>query len=504
MSYSSMHARITNTRPIYAGARRSRTHGRWSMRKPSPDVVIKDFPTLRGRSDELYKNNSLARSAINKNLDNVVGGGLRPHPTLDHKALGIPKKAAKKIAKAILREFDFVAESTNIDAERSQNFYELQRSMLYMMLIGGDAFALFPRIERHNSPYTTAIATIQADQVSNPNNTNDTHTLAGGVEVDGNNAPIFYHIQRRHPNGLTQGGQPTTWQKVQAFDDEGRALVLHLFSKLEAGQKRGVPYLAPIINLVKTLGSYTDSEVTASLISSLFTVFVKTQSGEGLSPKELELNSDESSEERVDYSMSSGSVINLKDGESVEVADPKRPNKNYDIFHRAIIKEMAVGLNLSYEVLMTEFGKSFTSSRAVLLQVWKYFRSLRKMMENRFCQPVFERVIEEAVLLGRLELKGFIEDPFVRKLWLHCNWTGEQPGAIDEIKEVKAAKMRIETGLSTRKREASMMNGTSFDENITVAEDESLRMIWANLMSELNVLPEKKKKKKKKKAVNEK
>jgi len=402
MSYASQ--KYNRPKTQYSGAKRSRQLGRWAMRKPAPDVSIKDLPTLRGRSDALYKNNSLARSAVNKNLDNIVGSGLRPHPTLDHKALGIKKKKAKKIAKAMLREFNFHAESVNIDAERSQNFYELQIPKLYMMLIGGDSFSLLPRIERPSTPYTTTVANIGADQVSNPNMATNTATFAGGIEVDGNNAPIFYHILKEHPNGLSYKKE---WQKVRAFDDEGRPLVLHLFQKLEAGQKRGVPYLSPIIQLVKTLGDYTDAEVTASLVSALFTVFVKSESGEGLS---FDFD-EEKSEETADYSMSAGSVVNLKEGESIEMADPKRPNKNYDVFHKAIIKELAVGLNLSYEVLMTEFNNSFTSSRAVLLQVWKYFKRMRTLIVNRWCQPIYERVIEEAVLLGRLELKGFFRRP---------------------------------------------------------------------------------------------
>jgi len=102
-------------------------------------------------------------------------------------------------------------------------------------------------------------------------------------------------------------------------------------------------------------------------------------------------------------------------------------------------------------------------------------------------------------LLGRINAPGFLEDPFVRYAYLNCAWTGELAGAIDEIKEVKAAKMRIEAGLSTRTKEAAMMNGSSFDENINVADDESRKMIEANLMDK-RLKPEKVKKKKKKKS----
>jgi len=478
----------------YKGAGRGRNLGRWAYKKPAPDTSIKDIPTLRGRSDSLYKNNSLARSAINKNLDNIIGSGMRPHPMPKHKILGISKKKAKKLGKKMLEEFEFVANSENIDAERTQNFYEMQISAFYSMLIGGDVFAMLPRIERKGTPYTTSIALVSADQVCNPNVSIDKPTLAGGVEVMESGEPIYYHILKEQPHGLSYRKE---WQKVRVFDDDGRRMVLHLYQKLEAGQKRGIPYLSPIIKLVKTLGDYTDAEVTASLVTSLFTVFVKSETGEGF---DLSLEEAENNDEQVDYSMSAGSVINLKDGESIEIADPSRPNKNYEIFYKAIVREMAVGLNLNYSVLMNEFDNSFTASRAELLQVWKYFKRMRNLFVRRFAQPIYERIIEEAVLLGRINAPGFLEDPFIRYAYLNCEWTGELAGAIDEIKEVKAAKMRIEAGLSTRTKESAMMNGSSFYENINVADDESKKMIKANLMDK-RVKPEKKKKKKSKKKV---
>lgn len=475
----SLHQHITNTKPQHKGASRKRGLGRWAMRKPSPDKAIRDLPTLRGRSDALYKNNSLARSAVNKNLDNIIASGMQPHPKPNHEALGISKEEAKELGKAMLREFNFVAESESCDAERTQDFYEMQISAFYSMLIGGDVFAMMPRIERKGTPYTTTLAMISADQVCNPNAISDTPALAGGVEVGKSGEPNYYYVLKEHPNGLNHLKE---WQKVRVFDKEGRRVVLHLFQKMEAGQKRGIPYLSPIISLVKTLGDYTDAEVTAALISSLFTVFVTSEAGDGLS---FELDDEKKEdEEQANYAMEAGSVINLKTGEKIDIADPKRPNKSYEEFYRAIVRELSVGLNLSYSVLMSEFNASFTASRAELLQVWKYFKRMRKLFVRKWTKPFYERVIEEAVLLGRINTPGFLEDPFIRKAYLTCEWTGELAGAIDEIKEVKAAKMRIEEGLSTRTKEAAMMNGSSFDENINGAEDESEKMIEANLMDD--------------------
>lgn len=42
-----------------------------------------------------------------------------------------------------------------------------------------------------------------------------------------------------------------------------------------AGQRRGVPMLAPVLEALKQLGHYTDAEITAAVLSAMFTVFVK-------------------------------------------------------------------------------------------------------------------------------------------------------------------------------------------------------------------------------------
>jgi len=472
----SIHSSITNSKSYKGASKKGRHLGRWGMTKPSPDVAISDLPTLRARSDLLYKNNALSKGAIDSNLSNVIGSGLKPHPTLNYELLGISEDDAKKLEKKMLQEFNFVAQSLNIDAERSENFFELQSTAFYSMLIGGDVFALLPSIKRPNTPYTTAIALIPAEQVVNTSDMINTRNLAGGIEVNDYGEPLYYHILKQHPNGLNY---EKSWQKVKAFDSKGRRLVLHMFEKKEPGQKRGIPYLTPVISLLKVLGDYTEAELTATLVSSLFTIFVKSEEGMG-----LDIEEDESKD--VDYSLSAGGVVNLKNGESIETADPNRPNKNYEIFYRAIVREIGIGLNLPYEILVKHFESSYTAARAGFLEVWKYYNRQITLVVRKFTQPIYERVIEEGVLLGRINAPGFLEDPFLRHHYLNCIWTGEVQGAIDEVKSAKAAKIRVDEGFSTRDRESSQLNGSNFSENVNTAKDENVEMFKSKLKKDFN------------------
>jgi len=462
------------------GARKDRHFQRWQMSKKHPDAFINDLSILRGRSEDLYHHNPLSHGAIETNVNNIVGSGLKPHPQLNGEILGLNEDETKELSKNILREFNFVASSQLLDAEKSLNFYEMQKIIFYEMLISGDVFVLMPYITKKSTPYKTTLKIISAEQVQS----ND-FKIKGGIEVGENGEPLYYHILKEHPN--TKAGTIKESIRIKAFDKEDRRLVLHIFKKNEAGQKRGIPYLAPVISAMKLLGDYSDAELTATLISSLYTVFVTTEGGDGL---DFEIKDEESKEDKSDYALSAGATVNLKNGEKIEIADPNRPNKNYEIFYRAIVREIGVGLDLPYEILVKHFESSYTAARASFLEAWKYYKRQRALIITQFAQPVYERIIEEGVILGRIKAKGFLEDPFLRHYYLSCRWTGDAQGAIDEIKEVRAAKMRVEEGFSTREQEASIINGSSFSQNIKVAEGESQKMITANLMKKELLLNE--------------
>jgi len=87
-------------------------------------------------------------------------------------------------------------------------------------------------------------------------------------------------------------------------------------------------------------------------------------------------------------------------------------------------------------------------------------------MSRSFCQPIFEQVIEEAVLKGYINLPGFIDNPVKKKAYLGAEWYGNSQGQIDPVKEVNASILKIKHGLSTTEREAMELNGSDWNENL--------------------------------------
>lgn len=452
----------------YVGASKSRKASRgWDVGSGSSDTD--DLPylqTLRERSRDRYRNDGLITGAINTKVVSVVGTGLTVQSQVDFEYLGISEDSAVRWEQDAEREFNFVAKSKNCDASRTQDFYDMQTTVMISMFISGDVFALLPKIKRKGTLYQTCIALIEADRVCNENEQMDSVEVAGGIKTNMLNEPIEYHILKSHPYGLDYTEKE--WVKVPAYGKEsGRKNVIHLFKKTRPGQRRGVPILAPVLEKLKQLDDYTNAELTAALISGLFNVFLKTTEDP---PEEDEVG---------DLNLTTGGISKLYDGESIDIANPTRPNPAYDPFTTAILRQVAIGLDMPYEVMIKHFQSSYTSARASFLESWRIYKQDRAKLSKDFCQPFFEAVIEEAVLMGRLYAPGFMNDPFVRAAYLGSTWSGPSAGQINEKVETEAAEKRVEVGFSTAELESANINGTDYATNMRRKERENKLMIKA-------------------------
>ena len=449
----------------YHGGRMDRTATRnWQPGAGSANAdTTFDRTDLRARSRDLARNNPTACAAINANVTSVIGTGLSMRPRIDAKALGLTEDEAEAYEDQIAREWSLWAESQNCDAARTLDFYGLQEQAFRAMLESGDTFAVLPNIKRNNSPYSLTVQLIEADRVSNPSYAADTDNIVGGVEFDSYGAPKQYHISNKHPGDIRRAGM--AWNAYKAYGEKtGRRNVLHIFEQLRPGQSRGVPFLSPVIEPLRQLGVYTDAELQAAVISGAFSVFIK------MDPEAFESLFEEDTKKAVinsasrwDGSLSSGKAVNLLPGEEVSSANPGRPNAEFDPFVSSIFKQIGMALELPYEVLTMSFQSSYSAARAALLTAWRVFYKRRTFMASRFCQPIYEEFLAEAVSNNRLALFAFFSDPIVHKAWCGAEWAGDGPGSIDPQKDVTAAEGRVKLGISTLDNESIRYDGVPWE-----------------------------------------
>lgn len=449
----------------YGTHRKRRQLGEWNPSNGDADAdLLPDLPDLREESRDLIRTSPLAAGAIKTKVTSIVGAGFRLNASVNRELLGLDDARADELEASFEREWRLFAESTELDLERACNFNALCRLVMQSRLESGDVLVLMPFIERPGGPYGLKLQVVEGDRLCNPNFKADDEKIAGGVERDKYGTPIAYHIARRHPG--SRSPRAGEWDRREAYTKSGERRVLHIFDKRRPGQSRGVPDLAPVIELLKQLGRYTDAEIAAAVVSGMFTVFVKTPTGEGLAPMQPQASVGGERTDK-DFKLGNGALLELAVGEDVTFADPKRPNTAFDPFVLSVLRQIGVGLELPFELLVKHFTASYSAARAAILEAWRYFMLERSMLRDQFCQPVYEALITEAVARGRVTAPGFLAgDPIIRKAYLGATWIGPGRGHLDEKKEADAAVVRIENNLSTKAEETAAINGGDFDMNL--------------------------------------
>jgi capsid protein len=98
-----------------------------------------------------------------------------------------------------------------------------------------------------------------------------------------------------------------------------------------------------------------------------------------------------------------------------------------------------------------------------MLQAWRFYTMRRWWLVCDFCQPSYELMFDEAVARGRISAPGY-SDPALRKAYTKSIWIGPARGAIDELKEAKAARERIDVGISNETIETAAMTGETWQQ----------------------------------------
>lgn len=436
------------------------------------------------RSRSLFMTAPVATSAIKTTRTNVVGSGLKLKSRIDFNLLGMTQEQADMWEKQVEQEFNLWAESKFCDCLGLNNFYELQQVAMMSWLLNGDSFTVMRHLPtKPYMPYGLKLHLIESDRICNPKQmgainpnmkASNGNRILNGIEVDQYGQVVAYHICNRNPR--TTGKKE--WNRIKSIGDQtGLPNILHVMEAERPEQYRGVPYLAPVIESLKQLTRYTEAELMAAVINGFFTVFVKSDS-----PEDVDEDFSGLSEEggipldTPDYKLGPGMINLMGPGESIEIADPKRPNVNFDGFVSAMCKYVGAALELPYELLIKSFTSSYSASRAALMEAWKAFKMRRNWFATDFCQPVFEVWLSEAVARGRVKAPGFFTDPLICKAYCRAEWNGPAPGQLDPVREVTASGKRIELGLSTREREAIEINGSDFDRNIEQLKLEQAKM----------------------------
>ena len=368
-------------------------------------------------------------------------------------------------------------------------------------LIDGDSWAAFKyRKPTASNPYCLRLQLFEASRICNPEScsnlsllsyesvlmTNETNgnTIINGVEVDSDGAVVAYWIANRTPYDLVNSGKQLTWKRVEAFGRRtGMPNVLQVSHEERPEQYRGVPYMAPVIEVIKQVCRYANAELMAAVIKAYFAIFLTSKDGgpndirdalDAYSDKPSGMSYEDKREILNGINLDMGSVNLLPDGVDVKAVDGSRTMSTFEPFTSTLFTQIGAACNVSADVIMNRFQASYSASRAALMQAAATFKTRRSWFVRDFCQPVYEAWLAEAIAIGRIKAPGYGSDPKITKAWSRAEWFGPTMGLLDPVKEITAAAMKRKYGFSTGEREAAEISGTDYDDNIAQLASEAL------------------------------
>lgn len=451
--------------------------------KSSADMAIaQDREMLALRSRALFQNHAFSRALIKSFDVNVVGTGVKARPALSSSAmriLGLTQEQADEWCNNTRCLFEIWANDTKCDVERNKNFYGIQDLALKTELIGGEVFILKKFLKR--APFGLALQVLEGDRVVNPLGELESDRLCEGIEVDGNHCPVAYHFTKKVPFSLDEYTNCLETVRVPAFDSFDNHNVIHLFEQDRPCQRRGIPMMAPIIIDAKQSERFKDARLMKALVTSLLTVvFTNKNEDEPEAPvftgdipqderivKTDEEGNYQGSSSPAPAELGSGNVIELPAGQDAKVIESSKPDEGFSSFMSYIHDEDCSACGVSAEVVSLHFQTSYNAVRAALHGSAKTFNKMRGHFITKFCKPVYEAWLTEAVLTGVISAPGF-DDPIKRALWCGCTWVSDAAFMLDPYKETQAIKMQLDEQLTTRADACASLHGTEYRNVVSV------------------------------------
>jgi lambda family phage portal protein len=460
----------------------------WTPQLQTADAGL--LPTLdmgNARSDDLVKNHGYAAGAVQLHVDNVVGSLFRLSYKPNWRVLGITEADARAFAVDVESAFREHAEdpvNCFFDAERKRTFTMMIREMVATHVTYGEAMFAAEWIDRPGSVFKTAIKMVSPKRVSNPNRTRDTKFLRGGVEQDRHSAAVAYHVLSPNYgfNESISNMSYGSWTRVPRETRWGRQQFVHVFEPREDGQTRGANQFLSSMEQLFMVDKQQKTKMQNSIINAMYAAVIESEL-DSETAHEMIAGSNKKSEQNLtdwlafsakyhqgaNVKMNGAKIPHLFPGEKFNLQTSANQDNGFVALESSILRYIAAGHGVSYEQLARDYSKvNYSSARASMMESWRHFMGRRKVIASKAATCAFSLWLEEAISRGIIKLPRNATANFYQRkaAWCNSEWIGSGRLAIDGLKEVKEAVLRIESGLSTYEKEMAVM-GEDYQETFS-------------------------------------
>lgn len=401
--------------------------------------------SMRAWARMLVRDNAYAWGVVDTIVSSVVGCGIKAQSTFET-AAGDDIEDVNEARDKAFREW---CETCEVNGQYT--FDEIQAIAQREIVEAGEVLIRKIATSRkdHRGIYRNvpfAIELIEADRLATDRDTFAYRGMVGqnrvirGVEVDDLGKPVAYWIYKTHPT--EPYSIERTPERIPANE------ILHLFRRDRIGQTRGISWFAPVCSWLRDLGVYVDNELQASAVASCFTVAIKSDHPVGslLAPEDDETTDTDGNS--YEY-LQPGMIMRLRTNESIESANPGRPNSASEPWISLMLRGIAVGTGLSYEIVARDYSKTtYSSSRTSQLEDRRRFRRWQRYLLTHLCQPIWDAFCDAAAVSGHPDFPTSVELLDDRRKFVPVEWQTPEWEWVDPQSEQSAAKDSIQSFMS--------------------------------------------------------
>lgn len=429
-------------RRSYAGAQMTARYADFNASYLSADAELETaLPKLRARARNLERNNAHAKRYIQLMQDNVVGHvGFSLKMTV--KQTADPTQADTYVNRAIRDGFRKWSRVVTADGLMSM----VEASRMAMRTFARDGEVIVHMRQSGRFPLGLAIKFIESDHLDETLNRvfpGTKNRIRMGVEIDGDERPIAYHLLTNHPGETVWSSGNRRYIRVPADD------IIHIYVKNRPGQTRGEPPMAVVMTDAKMLAGYREAEITNRRVAASKMGFFERDAESG--PVSGVADAEDEDGQFI-MEVEPGKTTVLPPGYSFSAFDPNSSSTDYAAFEKQIIRSIAAGLGPSYfDLAMDLDDVSYSSIRQGALSDRDFYRGVQRFFIDRFQMPIYAKFLRHFLDFGDANLPGYRYDRFF-------DGSEFQPRGwawVDPEKEVRAATSAREGRLDSLHHQAA-------------------------------------------------
>lgn len=417
----------------------SRLTAGWMADQNSIDNELRsDLDRLRMRSRDLANNNDYMRKWLQMTAANIVGpNGFLLQVRVEDQA-GIQDAYANNAIEAAWSRFCRVCDVTG-----RMSFVDMLRALV--KTVARDGEFLVRKVVGKGNEFGFALQLIDIDRLDTRYNvpaSEGRNAVVMGIEVDANSRPVAYFMFSAHPSEYGQRVR----ERVPAGE------IIHKFITDRPEQTRGIPWNHAVIKSIHDLNEYNKSALVAARKGADTLGFFVSPNGE---PPSMD---DTDGGDPISVSVP-GMYETLPEGYDFRAYESQYPSATYGEFVKAHLRRIATGLGVSYNTLAEDLeGVNYSSIRSGVLNERDQWMSLQSWLIDAFLTPLFEEWLRFALLNNAIKLPNGSALPLAKyeKFSAHT-WLGRRWQWVDPLKDIEAARLAVQSGVSSPQSVAAQM-----------------------------------------------